>query len=86
MIKYLARWGKIETVKIVRETAQCVVIEICGRMLREKKKTATYRYFDSWDEAHEWLLGWAEEDLENARRALQFAQSRHGNIKGMKRP
>ena len=60
MIKYKASTWKstIEAVDVVNETSKFVTIEcntVFGKSTRrEAKESAYYRYFDSWDEAHQY--------------------------------
>jgi len=53
---------------------------------RISKSGAYSQYYPTWDEAHQKLLKSAEQELINARHALERAQGFHGNVKGMKRP
>lgn len=71
----------IETVEVERETDSSVWIN--GR--RNAKTTSWDKYWDSWEEAHAYLLEKAERSLQSARRSLEMAQAKYGNIKGMKR-
>ena len=84
--KYLASEGwnspRVETVQVESETSSTVTIK--GK--RRKKETQYESYFDTWQEAHEWLLRGAEGRLTSARRSLEMAQGFHGNVKGMKQP
>lgn len=57
---------------------------IGGRRLA--RATDHQSYFPTWDEAHAHLLQRAQEDLDRARRSLERAQGRHGNVKGMRQP
>jgi hypothetical protein len=43
-------------------------------------------FHDTWKAAHEYLLNKAEREVANARRMLLSANSKLGNIKGMKPP
>lgn len=80
MIKYQVGHylrAEITTVDIERETSESVWIN--GR--RRQKKSY---FFDTWDEAHSYLVDMADAKLSSARRQLEHAQGLHGNIKGMK--
>ena len=84
-IKYLARdWYSttIEVVEVERETESSVWVN--GS--RRKRSGGRDRYFDEWKDAHEWLIELAQRKLDDAKVALQRAQGRMGNIKGMKPP
>ena len=49
-------------------------------------RTGWRAYFQTWDEAHAYLLSAAEQRVASARRALEIANSALGNIKGMTQP
>jgi poly(3-hydroxyalkanoate) synthetase len=70
----------IEAVEVERETDSSVWIK--GN--RNAKITSYHKYWDSWEEAHAYLLERADRSLQDARRALERAQGEYGNIKGMK--
>lgn len=72
----------ITSVEIERETDSSVYIN--GR--RRSKRSEYEDYFDTWEEAHEFLTRRAQDDVESARHVLERANSRLGNIKGMKKP
>lgn len=74
--------NRITAIEIERETDSSVWIG--GR--RSAKSTEYDNYFDTWDEAHKFLLDKAGALLDAARHRLQQAQAAHGNIKGMKQP
>jgi hypothetical protein len=72
----------IEQVEVERETTASVWIN--GS--RNAKVSDWKNYFDTWDEAKQYLLNQAEAKLTGARFRLQSARSEHGNIKGLKNP
>jgi len=80
----------IQAVEIVRETEQSVFIlgsDFRGeRERREAKETSYHAYHDSWDEAKQHLMDKAEQEVFAARAALQRAQDKLGNVKGLKKP
>ncbi len=85
IVKYrTGGYGKnlIEKIEVDRETEINVWID--GR--RHAKDSLWHKYWDSWEDAHTFLLEKATRSLEGARRSLERAQSEHGNIKGMKAP
>ena len=85
MIKFrTCDFGKnlIEEIDVERETDSSVWIN--GR--RSAKNSSWHKYWDSWEEAHAFLLEKAEKSLQSARRSLERAQGEYGNIKGMKAP
>jgi len=83
MIKYKAdrSWNpKITTIQADKETESSVWIN--GRMSR--KMASCEAYFDTWDGAKAWLLEWAEDNAASARRNLESANAKLGNVKGIK--
>jgi|GEM_PF-1703413 len=81
---YIARYNRLQiTMETVeRETDNSVWIG--GR--RVKKQSEWRCYFDTWEQAHAHLLDDAETYVDHCRRELKLANSRLGNVKGMKRP
>lgn len=71
----------IQEIEIQKETEKMVVL-MNGR--RELKESSYEQYFDSWDEAKQYLIRRAETRLTAARSNLQSAQDELGNIKGLK--
>lgn len=43
-------------------------------------------FFNTWEEAHAWVMDRAQEELDRARLMLRRAQGRMRNAKGMKKP
>ena len=84
MIKYKAEiWhNQIYEVEVERETENSVWIN--GR--RSAKQTSDACYFDTWEEARDYKLSNAQDEVERARSALERAKSKLGNIKGLKKP
>jgi hypothetical protein len=84
--KYEARvglfWGEIKPVEVERETESSVWIS--GR--RQSKRSSYQNYFDSWEEARAFKIEDCEREVAAARRELEYANSKLGNIKGMKKP
>lgn len=74
-----ARITRIET---ERETEHFVWTG--GRRMAKTQEFA--RVFDTWDEAHAFLLTQTEMKVIGARRQLELANSLLGNVKGMKKP
>ena len=75
-------WGKslIETVTIDRESGASVWVND-----RRMAKSSSYKnYFDTWEEAKNFLVSRAETDIKYARARLEAANSKLGNIKGLK--
>lgn len=84
MIKYVAGWwrGRIKTVEVERETESSVWIN--GR--RNAKLNNYKNYFDTWEEAHSYLMEKAQRKVNEARKSLEQANSELGTVKGMKPP
>lgn len=83
MIKYVAvRYFNpiIRAVNVEKETSTSVWIN--GQVRR--KVSSNKAYFDSWEKAKAWLLEWAESNAASARRDLEVANAKLGNVKGMK--
>ena len=84
MKKYKATfslYGKmIEPVEVDKETSKSVWIE--GRRLA--KRSSYENYLDSFEEAKECLMEYADELSVDARRRLQYARDVRGKVKGLK--
>lgn len=74
--------GRISPIQITRETDTSVWVG----SRRHAKRTEYRCFFDTWEEAHAFLMQRAEIRLTHARRSLQNAQDILGNVKGMKKP
>lgn len=93
MIKYRASMGyrpEIEVIDVVSETEKTVTMELKSwggnGTRREAKASGFHAWFDSWDEAKNHLLNLAQREVELSRVRLENANSKLGNIKGMKNP
>jgi hypothetical protein len=98
MHKYRAsKWSfhkLIERVEVEKETAKFVWVKGSGNdwggVPREAAKTAKsadgVTFHDTWEEAHQHLIELAELNVQGARKALQTAQDKLGNLKGLKKP
>ena len=78
MIKYkTGGYGKnlIKEVECERETEKSVWAksEWNGKFERNLKETGYYRYHDTWEEAHKFLMEKAERKVESAERQIQSA-------------
>ena len=70
----------IEPVEVERETVSSVWTK--GR--RSEKNTNYHQYWDTWEEAHTYLLDMSKSALESAKRELERAQNKYETISGMK--
>jgi hypothetical protein len=83
MIKYKAEFSwepRIKKVEVERETAHSVFF----KGTNERKQTQYHAYFDSFQEAKDYVCGIFEDKVERARRSLEVAKSKYGNAKGLK--
>jgi hypothetical protein len=84
--------GGIERVEVIRETEACVYVPTQGWSRtgkgerREAKRSDWTQYHDTWADAHAYLMGKAQSCVDSARRELEQANGRLGNVKGMKPP
>jgi hypothetical protein len=82
---------KIERVEVIRETEQSVFLpkSRVGKTNGERraaKHSEWEQYHDTWEAARAYLLEIANDDVTAARLALERANGKLGNIKGMKKP
>ena len=83
--------GLIEEREITRETDKMVFfMESRGTRgqveSRSMKDSGREKWHETWEAAHAYLMERAEQNVLAARRALQQAQDKLGNVKGMKKP
>ena len=88
MIKYRTYFDKIENVEVLRETVSSVYVQTGSKKgeRREAKRSSFYNDFDSWQEAHAFLVSGAESSVEELRMNLERAKGRLGQIRAMKQP
>lgn len=97
LVKFKRTFNRIEQVECVRESESSVWIAKIGRELRpgalpktleirRAKNTDYESYHDTWVDAHALIVRRAESDVASARSALEYANGKLGNIKGMKPP
>ena len=92
MIKYKASTWKsaIEAVEVVKETAQFVVIEFTTAFnkgtRREAKVSDCSRYFDSWDEAHQYHVDRITSSIKATEAKLAQLNSKLAEVNEMKDP
>jgi hypothetical protein len=86
MIKYrTGGWGKnlIEVVEVEKETVNSVWLK--GSSTRRLKLSGFHNYFNTWEEAKNFLQDQADRKVDSLRRQLEQAKGEQGNIKGMKK-
>ncbi len=83
MIKYrcFTRGNNVEKVEIVSQTEHFVKLSN-GR--KDAKRSSGYNYFDSFNEAKEFLIESAENKVRSLRLQLERANGELGQIKGIK--
>ena len=54
------------------------VVDVC------RKESGYYNYFDTWEEAHKYLLEEAERSVEDVKQVMQRAEAYLADIKGLK--
>lgn len=74
------RWGRIEEVEAERISKSSVWI--CGR--RNAIRSSCDAYHETWEAAHEYILGVAKTGLLKAQRDLDRARSKLETVKAMK--
>jgi hypothetical protein len=92
MIKYEACSGSyptIERIEVTRETEKCVWIRVFGweDESREEKRLKVNSWrpvFDTWEQAHNWIITKAIEKIEDAQRQLMYAEADYEKVKKMK--
>lgn len=84
MIKYYAViWrNTIEKVEVVKETANSVFIERGLRLRRYARTGTNFGYFDTFEQAKQWLISRQEaeiqaamKDIDNANRRIEILES-----------
>ena len=76
----------IEEIEIERETATSVWIKVSnGKDRRNSKKTEWHNYFDTWEEAKDFLLKNAERKVERFNVLLSKAEKELASIKALER-
>jgi hypothetical protein len=86
MIKYRTRCDEIKEVEVIRETPKQVVIKLRRNGERREDKRSNYmNWFNTWDEAHEFLVEQAREEVNQLCKRLDRAKGELGRIRGMKK-
>lgn len=89
MIWFYASDAGIKPVEILGYTEQAVYLPPPPTHSGKRRLTRIREhgaYFATWEEAHGWLVERAASEVRRCRRALESANGRLGNIKGMKPP
>lgn len=86
MIKYKTLFDdKIEKVDVVRETDSSVWrLDRRGKERRHSKKSSYEIYFDTWHEAHDYLVEKAKGSVGAAKSRLTWAEEKLAKIEAMK--
>lgn len=75
--------------EIIRETEKCVYWSDPnlwrGKEQRCAKRSSYENYWDTWEEAHKYLMENAERNLESAKNSLSRAESRLKEVKNLKK-
>ena len=77
MIKFEACMGKIETIEVAKETDKTITT---SRGNRRFKNNSWCPIFDTWQQAHDWLIREAVESIESAQRQLKYAEKNYNDI------
>lgn len=83
MIKYkTGGWNSlIEKIEVLRESEKFVFLEgFQGRPFREAKRSSYHNYFDTWDEAFDFILTDAKNNLLRCQHALNNAEKKVNEI------
>lgn len=70
----------------VEEVDKATEHKVFFKGISEFKHANGHTWFPTWEEAHNHLIGWAEQKVQQARRSLELAHGVLGNVKGMKPP
>ena len=81
MIKYMIYFDKITKILVKGETQKQIILTT-GR--RENKISDWKCYFDTWGDAHNYLIEKAEREVSDIWLSLERAKGKLGQIKGMK--
>jgi hypothetical protein len=77
----------IEEVEVVRETAKQVVFaRPRGIDYREAKRSECKNYFDTWSDAHNYLVAGCEKRINTIQRQLSSELKRLGDVEAMVKP
>lgn len=79
-------WGTptITPVEVLSTTEHTIILAGVARANARRRKADVY--FPTWEKAHAHILELTKSRLESARRSLQDAQGKYGNVVGMRNP
>ena len=77
MIKFEACMGKIQTIEVAKETDKTITTPKGNRRFKDNSWCPI---FDTWQQAHEWLMCKAVERMELAQRQLKYAEENYNDI------
>ena len=80
--KYRVWMDEIEKIEIKRET-KCFIEDMDGR---KEMKDGWRKYFDSWQEAHQYLKDTSNSQLQGAIREVEHLEAKLQAIKDMEEP
>ena len=88
-IKYLASYKTITKIEILRETAKQVVLlpyRIGGQSRRENKHGTYSSYFDTWEQAHDFFLANAQNEVTKHKKRLESVKNHLTYVEQMAKP
>lgn len=87
MIKWRARsgWNEITPVECLRETDNFVFVGKHPGQRRAKCSDGE-SYFGTWDEAHTYLLSYAQDRVKGSANALKIAERKFDDVLALKKP
>lgn len=78
--------AKIEPIEVIRETEKMVVIIGNGwsnKEYKQAKRSDFQNFFDTWDEAHQFLVISAENLVAAAEKRLSYCKTNLDKVKGL---
>lgn len=85
MIKYMVTGTEIKPVVAIKETDKFVVVhnDFWGKDVRSAKRSSYENYFDTWQEAKDFLLADAEAKVHSSARRLDLAKEYLKKVKSI---
>jgi hypothetical protein len=87
MKKYKATFyydGSIEEIEVTKETEHFFFYVLRNYERREKKVTDRSVLFDTWEQAHDWLMKKAKDRVDSAERDHRYQEDKLVKIQAMK--